>query len=195
MSHKDGWTNLHPWVRGNYSISTGIPLFYCKLDLWKCTISGLEYLPPKEGRRWGFWPGISPIHPLTPDSGASPGRHECYAQPGQVPKAANLPLLRPGGHIPFSIGLITWMPSFFPPLAWKTLEHTEKSSRNLPNKPYIIVWKAFLYGTLKCLMRKAVLQSRIALDIITDPQKGTCAIFQTEFVYLYLTSLLMCHLY
>ena len=40
--------------------------------------------------------------------------------------------------------------------------------------------KACLYRALKCLMGKAVLQNKMALDIISASQGGTCAIIQIE---------------
>ena len=39
------------------------------------------------------WRIPPPVHLVRPDSAASPGRHVWFAQPGQVPKAANPPLL------------------------------------------------------------------------------------------------------
>lgn len=40
------------------------------------------------------WHITSPGHLLIPDSAASASKHVCYVQPGQVPKAANLPFLK-----------------------------------------------------------------------------------------------------
>lgn len=37
---QEGWVTLHPWVRGNYSVSPGILLSWSKLDLLKCITPG-----------------------------------------------------------------------------------------------------------------------------------------------------------
>ena len=42
------------------------------------------------------WHILPPVYLLMPDSAASPGQHVWYTQPGHVPKAANLPLLKAG---------------------------------------------------------------------------------------------------
>ena len=92
---QDGWVTLHPWVREYYSISTGILLSCCKLDLLKGTIPVMEHTPLKERRKEGSWFGIScPVHLLMPDGAISSGQHGWCAWPGQVPKAASLPLLK-----------------------------------------------------------------------------------------------------
>ena len=51
-----------------------------------------------------------------------------------------------------------------------------------------------LLKTEMSLMRKAVLQSRIRLCILTTSQGGTCTIIQTECCVLYLMNLPVCHL-
>ena len=57
---------LHPWVKGNYSISSGIPLSCCKLDLLKHMVPEMEHTVLKEGRKWGSWSSIS--HPQSTSS-------------------------------------------------------------------------------------------------------------------------------
>lgn len=52
-SHQDGWITSHPWVRGNYSVSTGVAWSCCKPELLKCTIPEMEHAPLEEGRSWG----------------------------------------------------------------------------------------------------------------------------------------------
>lgn len=87
----------HSWVLGNYSISPGIPLSCCKLDLIKCTVLEMERAPLKEEKIGVLvWHILSPhqLHLFSPDSAVSPGQNVWCAQPGQVPKTAHLPLLR-----------------------------------------------------------------------------------------------------
>lgn len=48
-SHRVGWITPHPWVRGNYSVSTGI-LSYCKPELLKHTVSRTEHTPLKRAK-------------------------------------------------------------------------------------------------------------------------------------------------
>lgn len=89
MSHWDGWVTSHPWVRGNYSVSTGISLSCCKLDLLKCNMPEMEHASLKEGRRWGSWSGISHPQAISSCLTVMPpqGQNTRYVQPGQVPKA------------------------------------------------------------------------------------------------------------
>ena len=88
------------WMRGNYSVSTRILLSCCRLEMLKHTIPGIQHAPLKEGRRKKNKRGkkrgvlfLYPVHLLMPDNAASSGEHVWYAQPGHIPKAANLPLL------------------------------------------------------------------------------------------------------
>ena len=43
----------HPQVKGNYSVSTRIPMSYFRLDLLKCLIPEMEHTSLKEGKRRG----------------------------------------------------------------------------------------------------------------------------------------------
>ena len=88
-SHQDGWVTLHLWMKENYSISTGIPPSYCKSDLLKHNIPGMEHAPLKERRRWKSWSAY-PTPRLSPHAWQCclPWQRVWYAQPGQIPKAA-----------------------------------------------------------------------------------------------------------
>ena len=85
-----------PWWRGISSCSTGIPLSCCKPDLLQCPILEIEHTPLREGEKLEIlvWNILPVVHLLKPDVVASLSQHVWYAQPGQVPKAVNLPLLK-----------------------------------------------------------------------------------------------------
>ena len=72
--------------KGNYSISTGIPLSSYKPDLLKHTICTIER---REKVGVLVWHILPPVHLLIPASAAYVGQHVCYAQLGQVPQTAN----------------------------------------------------------------------------------------------------------
>lgn len=61
-----GSETFHPWVKGNYSISSGILLSCCKLDLLKHMAPRFEHIVLTEGRKWGSWSSIS--HPQSTSS-------------------------------------------------------------------------------------------------------------------------------
>ena len=188
MSHPDGWVTSHPLVRESYSIFTGILLSCCKLDLLKCAVPGMEHAPLRQGRRWEPWSVISPppVHLLMPDSAASLSQHVWYAQPGQVLKAANLCLLTARwAHSVF--GWYDHSTAIFVPSIGlgDMMAHIEVLTKLTQQQ------SLFLLNTEMSLMRKAVFQNRMALDIITASQEGICITIQTE----YLMSLLMYYLY
>lgn len=117
MSYQDGWVNLFPWARGNYSISTGI---HCPAVSWTCwNVLYLEW----NMRHWkrGEGGGLGLAYPVS-----SPSFHNVhanmYVQSGQVPKAADLPFLKArwARSVFYWYNHLTTV--FVPPLAWKT-EH------------------------------------------------------------------------
>lgn len=70
MYHQNGWVTFHPWVRGNYSISTGILLTWYKLEPLKYTLPEMKQAPLKEGGN-----GSSGLAYLTPHP--SPDAWQC----------------------------------------------------------------------------------------------------------------------
>lgn len=54
QSHQNRWVTSQPWVRRNYSISTGILLSCCEPELWKHTLPGMEHPPLKKGENGGL---------------------------------------------------------------------------------------------------------------------------------------------
>ena len=99
----------------------------------------------KRGKKWGFWSSIS--HPQSASSCPtvlSPLAN-IYGIYNQV-KFLKLPVSlfsRPGGEVLFSTDKIIWLPPLFPPLAWRTLLHTQKLLLNSPNKLSVIASKAY----------------------------------------------------
>lgn len=122
MFHWDGRVTSHPWVRGNYTISTGISFSCFKSDLLKCTIPEMEYTPRK-GERWEFWSGISWPQPISSYLLVLPPLANQYDRHSKV-KLLKWPTSlssRPRGHALFFTGSIIWPLSLFPPLAWRRL--------------------------------------------------------------------------
>lgn len=75
----DGRVTSPHWVRGNYSLSIGMLLSYCKPEVLKHTLPGMEHAPLKSGECGG--PGLAyllPVHLLMPDSVVSPGQYVWY---------------------------------------------------------------------------------------------------------------------
>lgn len=130
---------------------------------------------------------LPPVHILTPDSVAALAII-WYARPGQVPEAANLPLLKAGWALLFPTGAIIW-PLSFPRLEdvithiEDLTEFTQQDLNDSQQSPSLL--------NTEMSLRKAVLRNKMALDIVTALQGGTCAIIQTDAVYLYLMSWLM----
>lgn len=105
-----------------------------------------------------------------------------YVQPGPVPKAANLPLFKAGDgvgtHAGFPGVIIRLLPCASIGLEDVTAprealtEVTQQALRDhQPSLP--------LLNTEMSPRRKAVLQDRMALDIITATPEGACAVIQT----------------
>ena len=85
-----------------------------------------ETCPTETGEKVGaqVWHILPPVQLLMPD-GAFPTQHVWYAQPGQVLKATNLPLLKAGWthsifHRYSYLAIV-----FVPPLAWRALYNIE----------------------------------------------------------------------
>lgn len=177
-----GWVTLHCWVRGIYSVYAGFPLSCCKLDLLKCTTLRMEHTPLKEVRRWG--PGLAflvLIHLLIPDGDASPSQLEWYVKPGQVPKAANLPLCKNRWAYSVSHWYNHWATVFVPSIALEgVVVHTEALTKFTQQALNNGQQNLSSLNTELSLMRKTVLQNRMALDISTASQGGTFIIVQTE---------------
>ena len=82
-------------VGEGHSVSTGILLSCCKLDMLTCTISDRSTYCRKRGE--GEESGLAYLAPSslhTPDSAASCNQHVWYLQPDKVSKTANLCLLK-----------------------------------------------------------------------------------------------------
>lgn len=80
-------------MRGNYSVSIGIPLSCYKLNLLKHLKYNTQYWKKGENGNSVLYI-LSPIHLLISDSVASPQQYVWYAKPGQVLKAGSLPILK-----------------------------------------------------------------------------------------------------
>ena len=178
-SHWDGWVTLHQWVKWNYSVSTGILLSCYKLDLLKCTISGTEHTPSREEQvKVLTWHILPPIHLLMSHSVAFPGQHVQYAQPGQVPKAAILPLLKAR----WTCSVFHWYDHlaavFVPSIGLEdVIAHIEALAKSNQQTLNDSQQNLFLLNTELSLMRKAVLQNRMVLDIVTASQGCNGSIF------------------
>lgn len=107
ISHRNGCVTWPPWVRENYSNSTGIALLCWKPDLLKCSIPEMEHTPWKEGRTWGSWSGTSGPQPisshLTVDDVAPPAIMDDMHNQVKFLKLPTSLSARPSGHILFSI--------------------------------------------------------------------------------------------
>lgn len=113
---------VHTPLKGNYSVSTGIPW---TMDLLKCAIPGMEHTPLKKGSSWGSWSGISCPQAQLPTHWECclPLEYAWYVQPGQVPKSSNLSLLKARWTLLFT-SMIMWVWSSFTLLAWSVLHPT-----------------------------------------------------------------------
>ena len=110
-SHQNEWTTSHSWVKGTYSVSLESHCPGASHTCWNTLCLKWNTDHRKRGRDEG--PGLaflSSVHFLILDSAAFLTQHIWYVQPSQVPE-----------HVLFSTGKITWLPSLFPPLAWRTL--------------------------------------------------------------------------
>ena len=100
-----------------------------------------------------------------------------YAQPGQAPKATNLPFLKAGWTLsvsPLYRHLATiFVPSIVLEGITAYMEILTKFTQQAFNESQ---QSLSLVNTELSLMTKAVLQNSVALDIITPWQGGTCAI-------------------
>ena len=115
------------------------------------------------------------VHPL---SSPSPRQHAWRAQPGQVPKASNFLSSRPGERALFSTGTIVWPPSLS--LPWPGGHHKHIEALTIFTQQALNdSWQSLsLPNTKMSLMRKTILQNRMALDIISASKRGTCAVLQ-----------------
>ena len=108
-------------VNENHSILTGILVSCYKLYLLRHTISGMEFVPVKEGSRWGSWSDISHIQSIFSHLAMLPPPANIYGMYNQV-RVLKLPTSlssSPDGHILFLTGTIICLPSLFPRLARK----------------------------------------------------------------------------
>lgn len=74
-----------------------------------------------------------------------PRQHVWYVQQVKFLKLPAFLSSRPGGHVRFPTSMIIWLSSLFPPLAWRTLQHTWKPLLNTPHKTEMIGGKACAY--------------------------------------------------
>ena len=116
------------------------------------------------------WHIPPPVHLLTP----LPCQHVWDKQPDNVPQAANFPLLK----AKCTRSIFHWSLSLSPALAWKTAhaealtKFTQQAFRG--NRQNLSLPNAEMSNG------RAVLQRKMALDIITASQGGTCTVIQTE---------------
>lgn len=173
MSHEDEWVTWNPWVRGNYSFSTGI-LSCCKPDLLKHTIPEMKHTPLKEGRRLGSGPGIPHPQPTSPDLTALPpwptsGVHNHV-------KFLKLPAFlssRLGWHFCFPLVQSFGYNLCLSIVLEDIIAHIETPTKFTQETLNDNWQRLSLFNPAMCLMRKAVLQNSMALDIIT-----ACAIIR-----------------
>lgn len=118
-----GWvSNFAPQSEGEKLNLHWDPIVLHRLDLWKCTVPGVEHTSLKERRRWSTGLQYTVlVHLLMPGSAAFPSRHVFHVQPCHFLKAPYLSLSRAGGHDLFSTGMIIWLLSLSPPLVWRML--------------------------------------------------------------------------
>ena len=119
-THCAGWATLYSWVRGNYSISIGIPLS-CYTS-WTCwNILYLEWNTYHwRRRRWESWSGIFCPKSISSLLTVLPTPAKMYGIYNQI-KFLKLPTSLSSRPDVFSNGTIIWQPSLFPLLAWRTL--------------------------------------------------------------------------
>ena len=150
------------------------PAVLLQARLLKCATAGMKHAPLKEGRRWGFWRHIlPPVHLLTLNSAASPGQYVWYVQPGQVPKATNLPLLQAR----WAHSVFYWYNHlatiFVPSIGLEDIIAYRKALTNFTQQALNDSLQSLsLPITEISFMRKAVLQNRRALTLLL-PHKGT----------------------
>lgn len=107
-------------------------------------------------------------------------RHPAFRKSPMVKQLPTSLSSRPNGHILFSTGRIIWSLSLSPPLAEDFWAHKETFTKFTPKALNDSRQNFSLLKTEMSLMRKTVLQKRMALDIIIASQGGTFAIIQTE---------------
>ena len=117
-------------------------------------------------RRILVWHIPPPVHSLMdiPDSAASPSQHVWHVQ--QV-KLLKLPVtLSPQNYagILLPIFMIFWLQSLFPSLTWRTLKHilakfSHEALNDCQQNLSLLITEMFL-------IKKPILQNRMALDII-----------------------------
>lgn len=78
----------------NYSASIGIPSSCCKLDLLKYTVPGIEQTHQRKGGSRGFFPVYPAWFISSWLTALPPPANIYYVQPGHIPKATNLRLLK-----------------------------------------------------------------------------------------------------
>lgn len=139
------------------------------------------------------WHLLPAAHLLTPDSSwyGSPSLPGWYAQPGQVPKAANFSFLKTKWAYSVFHQCVIWPPSLSPILTGRH-HSTYRSLQSSPSKPWMIASKTCHYWTLTCL---SCLQNVMSVGMITASQGGTCAIILREcFVFIPDESSLLNHM-
>lgn len=123
-----------------------------------------------------LWHILPPVHHLMADSAASPGQCVCVFGLGKFLK---LPTSRPDGHVLFSTGIIIWPLSFFLSIGLEDIVAHIEAFTKFTQQALNDSWQNLsLLNTEMSLMRKAVFQNWMALDIITPLKGGTCAIIQ-----------------
>ena len=138
------------------------------------------------------WHIPAPVHLLTPVSAPSPSHHDWYPQPGWVPKAANLPLFKARWACSVSHWYNHLSAIFVPSIGLEEVITLTKFTQQVLIDSW---WSLSLLNTEMSLMRKAVLQNRTALDIITAFITISVPLSKQNVVCSYLMSLLLYHLY
>lgn len=92
-------------------------------------------------------------------------------------KFLKLPTSRPDGHVLFSTGIIIWL--IFPSIGLEDIVAYIEAFTKFTQQALDDSWQNLsLLNTEMSLMRKAVFQNCMALDIITPLKGGTRAIIQ-----------------
>ena len=121
-----------------------------------------------------------------PDGIASPGQHVRYVQPGQVSKTTNIPLINARWEDSVFTRTVVCLPSFLPSISLKdVIAYTEALTKCTWQALHVSQQSLSLLNNKMTLMRKNIPQNKTALDIITAPQGGPCAIIKTQcFVFI-----------
>lgn len=169
-------------VSENCSLCIGISWSCSKADLLKCIIPGTEHAPLNKGKRWGSWAAtscpqsISSLPTALPPLANTHGVHnqvEVLKLPTSLSSRPGEPLLIPAGTIIWLLCPLRWRGSMFRHTRKPLTKFTQQALNDSQQNPSLL-------STTRSSVRKAVLQNRVALDIIAALQGDTWATIQTE---------------